>query len=127
MIENARLLREVQDRADESEGLRRVAEFAGRGHDRRGRFPADAARNLPPDQAAPPPSSTCSTRRRAIWSAIRSYGYGFQRTEPFVYDAYSKGYEHSVAISRRPFLSNDVADDKRVLPEYRSAARRCRH
>ena len=121
MIENARLLREVQDRVDESEGLRRVAEFAGgvmTGEDdflptlreicRLTNSPAAFINVLDPQTGNLVNSSRIQLR--------------FPLRRPFVFGAYSKGYENSVAISRSPFLSNDVRNDPLTLPEYRTAA-----
>ena len=119
MIENARLLRAVQARADESEGLRRVAEYAGgvmTGEDdflpvlreicRLTNSPAAFVNVLDPQSG------------RLI--GYPKYGYGFQRAEPVIYDTYEKGFERSVALSRQPFISYDVPLDDAVLPAYRA-------
>ncbi|MEP7290203.1 MAG: GAF domain-containing protein [Chloroflexota bacterium] len=121
MIENARLLREVQDRADESEGLRRVAEFAG-------------AVMTSEDDFLPVLREACRlTNRPSAFINVLDpqtgnligsprYGYGFQRAQPFSYEAYSSGYEATVAISRRALVSNDVRNDPAVLATYKRAA-----
>ncbi len=119
MIENARLLRAVQARADESEGLRRVAEYAGAvmtGEDdflpvlreicRLTNSPAAFVNVLDPQSG------------RLI--GYPKYGYGFQQAEPVIYDTYEKGFERSVALSRQPFVSYDVPFDDAVVPAYRA-------
>ncbi len=121
MIENSRLLREVQERADESEGLRRVAEFAGMvttGEDDL----LPTLREICRLTGSPAAFVNVLDPQTGNLIGYPRYGYGFQRTEPFVHSAYSKGYEHGVAISRRVFLSNDVVNDVRVLEDYRRAA-----
>ncbi len=50
-----------------------------------------------------------------------AYVYGATLAKPLVADAYRPGFEHSVAISGRPFLSNALAEDRRVLAAYRPA------
>ncbi len=121
MIENSRLLREVQDRADESEGLRRVAEYAG-------------AIITVDDDFLPVLREICRlTNSPAAFINVLDaqtgnlvsqprYTYGFQQAEPFAFDSYSEGFESSVAISHRPFLSYDVPNDKRVLPVYKQTS-----
>jgi PAS domain S-box-containing protein len=117
LIENAQLFREAQRRAEEAESLRQIAELAGRVL-----TPEDDLRPL----------------LRAAAQLLRCQGvfvsqldaetgilvthprnvYGIQLNEPLVQTTYSRGFEYSVAISRRPFLSNDVRSDVRVLPGY---------
>ncbi len=121
MIENARLLREVQDRADESEGLRSVAEYAG-------------SVMTGEDDLLPTLREICRlTNSPAAFICVVDpqsgsligyprYSYGFQRGEALVYDAYSPGYAQSIAITRRAFLSNDLRSDER-LPDYIRASR----
>ena len=121
MIENARLLREVQDRVDESEGLRRVAEYAGGVMTGADDFLLTLREIC---RLTNSPSAFINILDPQTGNLIRSpkYSYGVASAAPFVFDAYSKGYEQSVAVSRRPFLSNDVRNDTRTLPDYRKAA-----
>jgi PAS domain S-box-containing protein len=50
--------------------------------------------------------------------------YGAELHEPMVQDIFGKGFENSVAVSQRPFITNDVIADSRVLESYRYIARR---
>ncbi|MCC6803614.1 MAG: GAF domain-containing protein, partial [Anaerolineae bacterium] len=121
MIENSRLLREVQDRADESEGLRRVAEFAGAVMTAEDDF-LPTLREICRLTSSPASFINVLDPQTGNLVGYPKYGYGFQRTEPFIHNAYNQGYERSVAIARRPFFSNTVADDARVIDDYRAAA-----
>ncbi|MFN8451326.1 MAG: GAF domain-containing protein, partial [Anaerolineae bacterium] len=121
MIENARLLRAVQERAEESEGLRRVAEFAGAVMTAEDDF-LPTLREICRLTSSPAAFINVLDPQTGNLVGYPRYGYGFQRTESFVHNAYDKGYEHSVAIARRPFFSNSVGDDRRVIDDYRAAA-----
>lgn len=121
MIENARLFGETQRRADEAERLRRIAEEAG-------------AILTTEDSFAPALSEAARLlRSEAVFVNVLDaasgnlivyprYVYGRELAEPIVYNTYERHFEYSVAISRRPFLSNDVLNDARVLPAYRRIA-----
>lgn len=45
--------------------------------------------------------------------------YGGELPAPIKYDVYSPDFAHSVVLSRRPFRSNDVLNDKRTIEAYR--------
>ncbi len=121
MIDNARLLREVQEHAEESEGLRRVAEYAGAVMTGADDF-LPALREI--CRLTNSPAAFVNVLDAQTGNLVNSprYNYGVPPGTPFVMDAYSEGYEQSVAISRRPFLSNEVLSDPRTLPDYRAAA-----
>lgn len=121
MIENARLLREVQDRADESEGLRSVAEYAGTimtGEDDL----LPTLREICRLTNSPAAFVCMIDPQSGSLIGYPEYSYGFRRAEPLTYDAYSPGYGQSIAITRRAFLSNDLRNDER-LPDYLHASR----
>ncbi|MBN1967484.1 MAG: GAF domain-containing protein, partial [Anaerolineae bacterium] len=46
--------------------------------------------------------------------------WGATLDRPYKIDAYAAGFEESVLVSRRPFLSNSLRDDRRVLLQYRA-------
>lgn len=50
--------------------------------------------------------------------------YGTKLAAPIVMDAYSAGFANSPVISRRPFRTEDMVRDKRVLTPYRQIASR---
>ncbi|MDX2161825.1 MAG: GAF domain-containing protein [bacterium] len=119
VIENSRLFREAQRRATEAERLRRVAELAGM--------------ILTPDDSFTPVLAEIARIMDSPVSFVNSYSavtarlitetskmYGIELVEPIIFDTFSRGFENSVAVSRRPFMSNDLSSDKRVLPVYKS-------
>jgi GAF domain-containing protein/two-component sensor histidine kinase len=123
MIENTRLFYEAQRRADEAQALREIAELA-------------SAILSPEDSFAPALAEICRLMNspgafigvldaeNARLFTYPRHAYGVELTEPFIHDTYQKGFEYSVAISRRPFLSNDVLNDNRVLPSYLEIAQK---
>ncbi len=122
MIENARLLREVQGRVDESEGLRRVAEFAGAVMTGDDDF-LPVLREI--CRLTSSPSAFINVLDAQTGNLVNSpkYSYGVEKLVPFVMDAYTPGYEQSVAIARRSFFSNDVLKDHRTQADYYRAAK----
>ncbi len=123
MIENTRLFEEAQRRADESERLRRIAEMAG-------------AIMSPDDDLSPMLAEIAAlTKSPAVFVSFfeqekgKLYThprntYGFPLEEEIIYDTYEKGMEYSVAVSRRPYITNDLQTDPRTLPNYREVALR---
>jgi GAF domain-containing protein/two-component sensor histidine kinase len=123
VIENARLFRAVQEQVDVSEGVRRIAEYAGAVNTPQDSFHPllrEAARLLGSPQSfinvIDPVTGNLMT--------YPQYVYQIDLPETLVFDAYSQGFEYSVAVSRRVFISNRLADDARVLPGYRRFAER---
>ncbi|MDL1899640.1 GAF domain-containing protein [Anaerolineae bacterium CFX9] len=117
MLENTRLFRETQRRAEEAELLRAVAEAAG------------TIMTTEDDMKPVLGLIGKLMKSEAVWLNVLDertgnlithphFVYGRQLNEPLVQNAYAPGFEYSVAISRRPFISNDVLNDKRVLPSY---------
>jgi PAS domain S-box-containing protein len=115
ILENARLVREVQRRADESERLRRIAERAS---------------NLVTldEPLAPVLSevaqimgsqlvylSVFSQEAGALVTPPRAI-FGAELDEPIVYTVNSEAYQASVAVDRVPYLSNDLTSDNPRLP-----------
>ncbi|MDZ4770156.1 MAG: GAF domain-containing protein, partial [Chloroflexota bacterium] len=118
MIENARLFRAVQAQVDVSESIRRIAEYAGAVNTTDDSF-APLLREVAHLIGSPQSFINVIDSETGNIKTYPSYVYNIDLPETLVFDAYSKGFEYSVAISRRSFLSNDLEDDKRLLPDYR--------
>jgi len=121
MIENNRLFRETQHRAEQSEGLRILAERASAilmSEDDLRPVLAEVASLL----NSPAVFVNVLDAQAGTLTTYPRYIFGVEMSEPVVQNTYSKGFEYSVAMSRRPFISNDVFADTRVLPLYRNAA-----
>jgi len=118
VLENSRLFREAQRRANEADRLRRVAELASSIV-----TPDDSFQPVLREIAAilDSPIAYVNTfdqqSARLVTEPLKIFG--IELVEPVIMDTYSAGFEHSVAVSRRPFLSNDLQTDKRVLPVYK--------
>ncbi|RMF52978.1 MAG: GAF domain-containing protein, partial [Chloroflexota bacterium] len=124
IIENARLYREMRERTDESEGLRRIAEIA--------------ASNLPLEEIIPAVvretaamfgCEICTVGvlddQSSALVVPPEYTVGLTGLrEPVIFDTYRPGFQNSVALSQRPFLSNNLRADSRLLPAYREIAER---
>jgi PAS domain S-box-containing protein len=123
IIENARLFREVQVRAEQADGLRRIAELA--------------SALMTPDQSFAPvlleiarfmdsPVVYINTIDHNTNSLItypnRMYGLDF--SEPVLQDLTAPDFKYSVALSGSTFFSNDLMADKRVIPSYRVMSQR---
>ncbi len=124
IIDNARLYREMRQRADESEGLRRIAEVA--------------SGNLSLDEII---KSIVVETQKLIGCEVVAVGLLDERagevtirpewttgmdalTQPFSIDVYAADFQTSVVVSKHPFMTNDVRNDDRVLPVYRAMADR---
>jgi len=121
MIDNARLFRETQRRAEEAELLRSIAEDAGRILSSEDSFKPILeyiARLLRAEAAF----INLLDRQTGNLCTLPHYTYGLDLKEPVIHNAYAKNFEHSVTIARRPFFSNDVPNDRRVLDSYRAAS-----
>lgn len=123
MIENARLYREVQRRVQESESLRKIAEHAGSiltSEDSFTPILSEIAALL----SSPLIYINVLDQQTGSLTTYPRWVFGTELHEPLVQDIFSKGFENSVAVSQRPFLTNDVIADSRVLEGYRHIARR---
>jgi len=118
MIDNARLFRAVQAQVDVSESIRLIAEYAG-------------AINTPNDSFVPLLTEVCrlTSSPQSFINVIDAetgnlktypnYVYKINLPETLVFESYSRGFEYSVAISRRSFISHNILDDTRILPDYK--------
>ncbi len=130
LIENARLVREMQQRAreaetlrDEAEGLRHIAEMAG--------SIVTAEESFTPVLAeiarlthSPVVFINMLEQHSSNLVTYPRYVHGVELDQPIVQDAYAPGFNNSVAISQRPFISDNVLADKRVLESYRHVSQR---
>jgi len=121
LIDNARLYREMQRRTHEAEGLRAVTEIASQLaslEDTLEQVLIAVANLLESDVVVmglvDEKSGDLVIAPDTVWGAALD--------EPLRMDAYGPGFEDSVLISRRPFMSNALAGDERVLPAYRGLA-----
>jgi PAS domain S-box-containing protein len=123
IIENARLYREMQRRAQEADSLRKVAEMAASTLTTEEPFTpvlAEIARltNSPLvfvnvlDQQA----SSLITYPRWV--------YGLELHEPVVQDMLTKDFKYSVAMLHRAYSTNDVKNDQRMIESYRTLAQK---
>ncbi len=124
IIENARLYREVQARAEQAEGLRRIAELA--------------SVVITPDQSFTPVLrqiahfmdsskvfiNTLDHNSNTLITYPR-WVHGIELSQPIVQDMSDPDFvKYSVVSTRRAFFSNDIPNDSRVLKSYRQVAMR---
>ncbi|GAB4550321.1 MAG: hypothetical protein OHK0023_16080 [Anaerolineae bacterium] len=124
IIDNARLYREMRERSDESEGLRRVAEIASSSKQL-----SAIVSEVVPEIASVFGVEICvvallddQTGALVVQPEWTVGMVGLQ--EPLVIDTYRPEFQHSVALSRRVFVSNNVRADSRPLQAYRELADR---
>ncbi len=123
MIENVRLLRDMERSTEEAKGLRNVAELAGTVL-----TPEDSFTPVLAEIAAltRSPQVFINVLDQQTGSLITypRWVYGTELHEPVVYDVYSKHFEHSVALSHQAFVSNDILNDSRVLETYHQSSQK---
>lgn len=121
MIDNSRLFRETQRRAEEADSLRRVAELAGRVTTTEDSIQSTLAEIAYMTQSE---AVFINVLDQPTGSLITQpqYVYGVEIPEALVQKPYQKGFERTAAISRQPFFSNNVPDDPRLTPAYTALA-----
>ncbi|MBE0690679.1 MAG: GAF domain-containing protein, partial [Anaerolineae bacterium] len=117
-IENARLFREARQRANEAELLRRISDLAGKVLTIEDSFEPSLAELATLLESSVAFITIIDNQTGNLVTYPRNVYGEHTLTEPVVQDTFSKGYENSVFMSRRSFLSNDAANDSRVLPVY---------
>ncbi len=126
IIENARLVREVQVRAEQADRLRRIAEMTTR--------MISAEESFEPVLREIAALLDCE----AVYVNVIDHNtntligyprwtYGMDVTEPVVQDLTQPGYEQIPARTGYSFVTNNISDDKRVLPGYQRLAERFGH
>jgi len=124
IIDNARLYRNMQMRAQESEALRRVAEIASSSQPIEQivhQVMTEITKLFNCEVAAV--ALFDKTTNKLVLRPDLSYGLP-SFTDAINIDIYAPGMEYSTAISKRPFLSNNMRSDGRVLSVYRAMADR---
>jgi PAS domain S-box-containing protein len=124
ILYNASSYREMRTRATENDGLRQIAEIGSLNLPLQETF--QRILNISRD------IFQCSITGISVFepttNKITLYPQNIvglpSFTEPFAVDIYAPGSAASVSMSRRPFFSNTVARDSRVLPIYRAFAER---
>ncbi|PJF31537.1 MAG: hypothetical protein CUN51_04195 [Candidatus Thermofonsia Clade 1 bacterium] len=124
IIDNARLYREMRERTDESEGLRRIAEIASSNLRLE-----EIIHAVVRETAAMFGCEICTVGvlddHTGALVIPPEYTFGLvSLQETVIIDTYRPGYQNSVALSQRPFLSNNLRTDPRLLPAYREIADR---
>lgn len=123
LIENARLYRAVQQRADEAERLRRIAELTSAVFTSEDSF-APVLAQVAQLTESPVVFINVLDQHSSNLVTYPHYVFGLELAAPAVQDVYAADFERSVAISQRAFYSNDVQADERVIAGYREIARR---
>lgn len=116
IIENARLYREVQFRAEQSEILRSIAELAGAMVTTNESFQPVLAEI---SKFIHSPIVYISVLDQSTGTLITypRWVYGLELHEPITQDIYSKNFEHSVALTGLPYFTDDIINDKRMIIE----------
>jgi PAS domain S-box-containing protein len=120
IIENARLFQEVQQRSEQAQQLRHIAEIAGTIA-----TSDEGLRDLLTEISSVMESEVVFVNVANQTGALVTYPRwvrGIELTEPIIQDMYAPGFEKSVIRARLPFITNDVLNDSRVLPSYRQIA-----
>ncbi|WP_119068837.1 GAF domain-containing protein [Aggregatilinea lenta] len=119
LIDSARVYRQMQRRTHEAEGLRAITEIASEP------APGDdtfeqvlvAIANLLESSVVSLALLDEGTGQLVI---APTTVWGLVLDEPYAIDTYSPGFENSVLVSRQPFISNNLRDDRQILPPYRA-------
>lgn len=124
IIDNARLQHETITLADRAARLHRIAETvsSSAGLDSIiGQVVLDTARLLEADIC----SVALLDERSGSLTIRPEWTVGLEDLkEPYTIDTFAPGFQSSVVVSRRPFMSNNLRADARLLPVYRSLIER---
>ncbi|HYO87158.1 MAG TPA: GAF domain-containing protein, partial [Candidatus Limnocylindrales bacterium] len=123
LIENTRLYREAQHRAQESDTLRSLAERASAIN-----MPGDSFRPLFELIARVLSSEIVFASRIDAGSGALKLApenvYGRELTGPVVFEPYAPGFEHTVAIAREPLLCANTRTGVATPPAYEELVRK---
>jgi PAS domain S-box-containing protein len=119
LVDSARVYRQMQRRTHEAEGLRAITEIASEP------APGDdtfeqvlvAIANLLESNVV---SLALLNENTGQLVLAPTTVWGLSLEQPFVIDTYSPGFENSVLVSRQSFISNNLRDDRDILPPYRT-------
>lgn len=121
LINNTTLYTETRQRAIEANGLRRIAEIVSGGvqfDDIIQEVLKEASALLNCELVAL--GLLDGEKGDLVYTSQNIYGR--ELSQPFRVDIFSPGFSDSVVLSRRPFRSDNVQRDKRVLSAYRAMA-----
>ncbi|NJR12374.1 GAF domain-containing protein, partial [bacterium] len=121
IVENARLYREVRLRAEQADILRRVAEQAGSVMTTEQSF-QPVLQEISRFMGSPLVYINVIDSTTNTLITYPRWIFGIVMQEPIAQDLSAPGYQNIPAMSGHPFLSNDVLNEKYVLPMYRKMA-----
>lgn len=121
IIENSRLYLQAQRSAEQAQALRRIAELAGNVLTSQESFTPVLAEIARVTRSEMVFVNVLDTQKESLITYPR-WVYGKELAEPIFQNIYTPGFEYSVVNSQRPYISNNVLADKRVLPSYRQIA-----
>jgi PAS domain S-box-containing protein len=117
-LDNLRLYEETQRRILESETLREIAEKLASAFEFKSVVGDVLNRTMKLLNAQGAGIGLLDTTRgRLVYHSDNTVGFGL--FEPLEIDIFSEGFVNSTALSRRAFISDRVATDRRILPSYR--------
>ena len=119
LIDNARLYRESQRRAEEAEGLQRIAQLAASAPTREETFRrvmAETAALLDAEKAV---ALVIDARRRLMLAEPGSLCGVSEEEARLHVDLSAGGFDQGIPDALQTFLSNDAANDPRIPPAYR--------
>ncbi len=117
IVENARLYREVQVRANQAERLRRVAELSSTVMTTQETF-KPVLKEVAELTGSELVSINVIDENNNTLVTYPRWTYGADLDEPMINDMNAPGYQHIPARSGNVFISDDALNDKRVLPGY---------
>jgi PAS domain S-box-containing protein len=122
IIENVRLVQDVQRSAEQSNRLRNIAELSGKILTTEDSFTPILTEISALMDSPIVFVNQLETQTGALVTYPR-WVYGSQLSDPIRQDIFSPGFEYSVVFSQQSFFSNAVLKDKRVLESYLDIAR----
>lgn len=124
IIENARLYREVQLRAEQANSLRRIAELAGSILTTNESF-TPVLEEIAHFMDSPVVYINVLDQPTGSLVTYPRWVYGLEISEPIVQDIHTENFDQSVALSARPFYSDNIQEDKRiVIDSYKQVSKR---
>ncbi len=121
IIENARLFREAQRRAEQAQNLRRVAELAGNVLTSQESFTPVLAEIALLNEVETVFVSVVDSGNLVTYPR---WVYGAELSEPLYQDIYAAGFDKSVTSSQKPMILNEGEDGDTVNISYRQVAQR---
>lgn len=124
IIENARLFREVQFRAEQADSLRRIAELAGALVTTNESF-IPVLEEISKFINSPIVYINVLDQSAGSLVTYPRWVYGLELHDPIIQDIHAENFEHSVALSGKSFFSDDIMSDKRIeIDSYRHISQR---